>query len=209
MNNKLKVVGVTVLSSLALVGCNTNKDVGMNDNNGVQPTGYNDGYNNQVPYTDRINNMTNNLDRNHNNNALDLTNEDTYRDNNDNKNLNDFNNNNQNRFTVADDAANKITSQIPEVDNAYVLATDNNAYVAVGLDNQRGNGDISDNLKQRITDLVKQTDRDIDNVYISSNPDFVDLSNNYVNDVNNGKPVRGMFDQFSNMIQRIFPDTAR
>jgi len=42
-------------------------------------------------------------------------------------------------------------------------------------------------------------------VYVSTNPDFFDLTNGYIDDVNRGEPVEGFFDQFSNMIERLFP----
>lgn len=53
---------------------------------------------------------------------------------------------------------------------------------------------------------MKDSDQDINNVYISTNPDFVDLTNNYVQDVENGQPVRGFFREFGEMVDRVFPD---
>lgn len=159
-----------------------------------------------------------------------------------------------NRYDVAKEAADRITSELREVNQAYVLTTNNNAYVAVILDNdqrkstgertdrredrterreninrdrsrtridgdRRGRADndlsdrifigrdddISDDLKHDIAQIVRSVDNRIDNVYVSSNPDFVDLTNNYIDDVNAGRPIRGFFDEMSNMIERIFP----
>lgn len=70
---------------------------------------------------------------------------------------------------------------------------------------RRGEDHVSDELKSEIADIVRSVDDDIDNVYVSSNPDFVDLTNSYINDVNAGHPVRGFFDEIGDMIQRIFP----
>ena len=97
-----------------------------------------------------------------------------------------------------------------------MITTDNNAYVAAELDNdnKRGNNNrnndrfddqLSDEVKNKISKIVKSVNKDIDNVYVSTNPDFLDLTNNYANDVERGEPIEGFFDQFSNMIERIFP----
>ena len=44
------------------------------------------------------------------------------------------NNNNANRYEVSKESAERITEEIDEIDTAYVLTMDNNAYVAAGLD---------------------------------------------------------------------------
>src|SRR5699024_10450367 len=74
-----------------------------------------------------------------------------------------------------------------------------------GMNTHHTGDDLTDDVKNEITDIVKSVDNNIDNVYVSTNPDFFDLTNNYVDDMNNGKPVRGFFDQFGNMIERLFP----
>lgn len=125
----------------------------------------------------------------------------------------DNNGENNNRYDVAEKAADKITNQIDQIDQAYVLTTDNNAYVAAGLDNNNNNNnnnndngdELTDEVKNKISDIVQSVDNDIDNVYVSTNPDFLDLADNYVNEADNGEPVEGFFDQIGNMIERIFP----
>lgn len=64
---------------------------------------------------------------------------------------------------------------------------------------------LTDDVKENISDIVKSVDDDIDNVYVSTNPDFLDLTTNYVNDMDNGHPVRGFFDQMGDMVERLFP----
>lgn len=125
------------------------------------------------------------------------------------------NNSNENRYEIAEEAAEKITEQVAEIESAYVLTTDNNAYVAAELDTSHRNkntnnrnrfdDEVSDEVKEKIADIVRSVDRDIENVYVSTNPDFFDLTNGYIDDVNRGEPVEGFFDQFSNMIERLFP----
>lgn len=174
-------------------------------------------------------------------------------------------NNRQDRYEVSKEAADRIVSEIPEIDRAYVLTTRNNAYVAAALDennatkndnlthNDRRNSssgmnirnvndrnvknrtvnkgnsndrrsdnhmsnrkagdleghEVTDEVKNQIADIVQGVDNRIDNVYVSTSPDFVDLSHNYVTDMDNGKPVRGFFDQIGNTIERIFPQNKR
>ncbi|RYG72888.1 YhcN/YlaJ family sporulation lipoprotein [Lentibacillus lipolyticus] len=128
---------------------------------------------------------------------------------------NDINNNNgEDQYELADKAADQITEKVDGIDNAYVIKTDNNAYVAAELDrdnnmNNNNNGDrgdeITDKVKQEISRIVKSVDSDVDNVYVSTNPDFFDLAGNYADDADNGEPVEGLFDQIGNTIERVFP----
>jgi YhcN/YlaJ family sporulation lipoprotein len=71
------------------------------------------------------------------------------------------------------------------------------------------NDELSDKVKEEIGDIVKSVDNDIDNVYVSTDPDFLNLTNNYVDEMNNGHPIEGFFDQFGNMIERLFPQNRR
>lgn len=72
-------------------------------------------------------------------------------------------------------------------------------------DDQMDDDRLTDDVKEEISDIVKSVDDDIDNVYVSTNPDFLDLTTNYVNDMDNGHPVRGFFDQMGDMVERLFP----
>ncbi|SEQ40078.1 sporulation lipoprotein, YhcN/YlaJ family [Virgibacillus subterraneus] len=216
---KWKLFSLLVVISIALVACqgNNGNEEGQNgDGNNVEQTRYNS--------TDNMNNDQNK--GNNNGNAQ--------------QNGND-------EYELAEKAADKISDQVEGIDNAYVLKTENNAYVAAELDNgnangnntgntnemNNGNGDninntngenngltnngsarengnnngdqLTDEVKQEISKIVKSVDNDIDNVYVSTNPDFFDLANNYADDAGNGDPVEGIFDQMGNMIERIFP----
>lgn len=234
---KLRIFTIVITAALLLVGCqNTNQEGrrGGDRDLTIQPTRSDD--QNRMN-TDRTNQ---NFDRNN----IDQVRNDRGRTNESRQN---------NEYSIAEEAADRITDELDEIDKAYVLTTRNNAYVAIMLDNdhrdgrdnaqgndrreetdrgvndranqQRGTADnqgsqtrnitnstdnqgddhVSDDLKRKISDIVRSVDQDIDNVYVSTNPDFVDLTNSYINDVNAGHPVRGFFDEMGNMIQRIFP----
>ncbi|WP_164215966.1 YhcN/YlaJ family sporulation lipoprotein [Virgibacillus sp. YIM 98842] len=225
---KWKFFSVLTVLIIALAGCgtdnNNNEDGAMQDNNNVEPTRFND--TNRGMNDDRDFGMMRNSER------------EQERD--DNARGND----NNNRYEIADEAADKITEQVDEIDRAYVLTTENNAYVAAGLDTERsqrndrggqgntadGNGQdnevetenlrrntpdgtdndrfddqLSDDVKNEISEIVQSVDNDIENVYVSTNPDFFDLTNNYADDMDRGEPVEGFFDQIGNAIERLFP----
>ncbi|WP_080845939.1 YhcN/YlaJ family sporulation lipoprotein [Cytobacillus gottheilii] len=104
---------------------------------------------------------------------------------------------------VADRVADKITD-MQEVDTANVIVTDNNAYVAASLENVR-NLETRETLENKISDQVKSVDQDIDQVYVSFDPDFNNRMTNYADNIRNGEPVEGFFDEFNEMVRRIFP----
>jgi spore cortex protein len=123
--------------------------------------------------------------------------------------INDDNNRNGNmngndRFEIADKAAEKIAN-MPEVEDANVFVTDKGAYVAAELKNN-AKGEITRDLKRKISEQVKATDPDIDNVYVSTNPDFVDRAGGYADRVEQGEPIEGMFEEFNEMVRRVFPN---
>ncbi|MEN1970443.1 YhcN/YlaJ family sporulation lipoprotein [Lentibacillus sp. N15] len=218
---KFKLFCVVFAAMFLLAACG-NGNNGANDNNG------NNADDNGVEHT-RYNNDAN--DENGGQTLRNAQNGDRDRGNLNNNN----NNNNNDRYDISKEAADKITDKVAGIDHAYVLTTKNNAYVAAALDenNNNNNGnmnnrnndnngvnndnngvtnnradnghELTEDKKHEIRDIVKSVDNDIDHVYVSTNPDFMNLANNYADDVNNGKPVRGMFDQIGNMIERVFP----
>ncbi|MFP5108980.1 YhcN/YlaJ family sporulation lipoprotein [Neobacillus sp. C211] len=118
-------------------------------------------------------------------------------------NINNVRDNNDSRMGVADVAAKKVTD-LKEVDTANVIVTENNAYVAVKLSPTSQNEDTN-SIEHKISQRVKSTDRDIDNVYVSENPDFYDRMNTYASDIRNGRPISGFFNEFTETIRRVFP----
>jgi spore cortex protein len=114
---------------------------------------------------------------------------------------------NENRqMQVADEAQIK-TENLDEVRHANVIVTNRNAYVAVVLENE-SKGDVRKELEDKISDQVKSSDESILNVYVSSNPDFVDRMSDYADEIQSGRPLGGLVEEFTEMVQRVFP-TAR
>src|SRR5690625_172590 len=261
---------VILSTVLILVGCQGNNNSKNNqpaENTKFENTRYNDGTGTGTVRDGKRNFGTRDGIGNRNGTVMDGRDGDfTQRvrnRNNDTGNLNRSTNNTQDRYGVSKEAADRIVDEIAEIDQAYVLTSRNNAYVAATLDNnretrrnntatdrrnnstsmnirnsndrsvknrtvnqvnannrgqdnhitnRRGNTDgeeLTNEVKNQITDIVQSVDNNIDNVYVSTSPDFFDLTNNYVDDMNNGRPVRGFFDQIGNTIERIFPQNKR
>ncbi|WP_027409387.1 YhcN/YlaJ family sporulation lipoprotein [Anoxybacteroides tepidamans] len=110
------------------------------------------------------------------------------------------------KMEVAETAAARVAN-LKEVREANVIVASRNAYVAVILSDHL-KGQMTKDVERKIANTVKQTDRDIDNVYVSTNPDFVQRMADYSNKLQHGKPVRGLFEEFSETVKRVFP-TAR
>jgi YhcN/YlaJ family sporulation lipoprotein len=107
------------------------------------------------------------------------------------------------RVVIAEKAADNIV-KMKEVTQANVLVTQRNAYVAAVVNENSGR--LTDGLEDRIAQQVRATDRNLENVYVSTNPEFVDRVNTYVADVDHGRPVEGFFEQLMEMTNRIFPN---
>jgi len=68
--------------------------------------------------------------------------------------------------------------------------------------------DVTDQMKTQIADKVKSMNKNIDNVFVSANPDFVQRMDVYAQDIKNGKPVSGFIKEFYTTVERIFPFQA-
>ena len=119
--------------------------------------------------------------------------------------------NGESRLDHAEDAADKV-AELDEVDNATVIITDNNAYVAVMMkneadgDNASGEEELSKELEDKIADKVREVKGDVKNVYVSLNPDFGERMRGYGERINEGEPIEGFFDEFSEAVRNVFPD---
>lgn len=109
----------------------------------------------------------------------------------------------ESRIEVADRVASNIT-KLNGVRTANVLVTQQNAYVAATLDDdpQKLTREIEDEIARQVRAVVPT----INNVYVSTNPQFVERINGYVKDVQQGRPVTGFIEEFNEMVARLFPN---
>ncbi|TFE27841.1 YhcN/YlaJ family sporulation lipoprotein [Cohnella luojiensis] len=114
------------------------------------------------------------------------------------------------RIEASDKVAEKIAA-MPEIDTAFVMMTDRNAYVAVTQDNDKRTGaspDLTDAIKDKVADQVKALSPSVENVYVSANADFVGRMQGYANDVRAGNPIQGLITEFNALVERVFPQPA-
>ncbi|WP_431087160.1 YhcN/YlaJ family sporulation lipoprotein [Paenibacillus sp. 8b26] len=67
---------------------------------------------------------------------------------------------------------------------------------------------LTEAVKSRISNKVKQFAPSIEQVYVSANPDFVKHTTDFTRSVQNGHPIKGMSAQLADIIQRVFPTPA-
>ncbi|WP_189596998.1 YhcN/YlaJ family sporulation lipoprotein [Paenibacillus elgii] len=106
------------------------------------------------------------------------------------------------KIDIADAAAHKIVSEVPEVHSANVLVSDRTAYVASVL---KPNQTLTQDVENRIAGKIRATDANVQRVYVSVNPDFVGRVNTYIADVRAGRPVGGFVQGFADLVRRVFP----
>lgn len=173
---KVKYLAMAFLPIPLLFGCAANQENEAMDNRG----------NNEVRNVQyRQNDVDIRADRNGNNDF-------------------DRNNDNETRMEVADKAADRI-AELDEVRTANVIVTNRNAYAAVVL-REGTKGEVTDRLENKIADKVRATDPDIRNVYVSSNPDFIERMTDYGDRINEGDPIEGLFEEFNETVRRVFPN---
>ncbi|MDP1416972.1 YhcN/YlaJ family sporulation lipoprotein [Peribacillus simplex] len=176
-----KAIVSSAMMALVITGCSPNDNEGASENLGLNRT-HQDNLDNPMNVNDTRQNVNNNNNANNNNN----------------------NDNDINDIRVSDDISNRVEA-LKEVNNASVIVTENNAYVGAVLKDGGGDRDISNDLKERVADTVREADPSVDQVYVSTNSDFVQRMEGYANDIENGKPVAGFAEEFRELVTRIFP----
>lgn len=123
--------------------------------------------------------------------------------NNNNNNMNNDMNMDNNMSARAENIADSVVD-IAGVDDATVVITGDTALVGVDIAG-KDNGEVTDNLKRSIINVVKKVDNRIDNVVVTASPDFFDRIDNIARDINRGKPLSGFVDEVNEIIRRVAP----
>jgi YhcN/YlaJ family sporulation lipoprotein len=109
------------------------------------------------------------------------------------------------------EVSNKIADQIatmPGIDAAFVVMTNHNAYVAVKEIPRKKSAHsvpLTVAMKDKIANRVKAMSPSVENVYVSSNPDFTGRMAGYAAAVKQGHPIQGFLAEFNALVERIFP----
>ena len=192
MNNKFKkisLIAVLALSvSIGAVGCRTS-------NKKIDP--------NNVPNNNRELDNTRNTQDN-----MDLSDQNT------NRHLykesdrvldNDMGNNDNNSMTErSKKIANKVV-ELNDIKSATVIITGDTALVGVNIPNN-SSGKVTKELKDKVQNKVKDTDKNIDNVMVTADPDLIKRIDNVGNDIRSGKPLSGLGNEIEEIIRRITPN---
>ncbi|MBT2683515.1 YhcN/YlaJ family sporulation lipoprotein [Bacillus sp. ISL-37] len=104
-----------------------------------------------------------------------------------------------------DENAEEQVEMLNEVQSATVINVQRKAYVAVVLEN----GDteaVTGDLKNKIAQQIKVSDESIDDVYVSSNAEFVIRMTDYRDQLQSRRPIVGLSEDFNATIERIFPE---
>jgi hypothetical protein len=64
---------------------------------------------------------------------------------------------------------------------------------------------LTQDMKDKIAAEVKKGKTDLNNVYVSANPDFVERADYYAQEFRAGHPLKGFANEFRTMVERIFP----
>lgn len=95
--------------------------------------------------------------------------------------------------------------RLDEVKSATVVISDETALVGVNLvENVRG--EMTTEVKRKIEDAVKSTDREIERVAVSADPDIFDRVENIARETGRGRPLSGFGREIEDLIRRIIPN---
>jgi hypothetical protein len=77
-----------------------------------------------------------------------------------------------------------------------------------GASGSMSDQEVSNQVKDKVADIVKGMSPATGNVYVSSNADFYGRMKGYADEVNSGHPIQGLVNEFNALVNRIFPTEA-
>lgn len=105
------------------------------------------------------------------------------------------------------DRASKITTKISDikgVDKAHVVISEKTAIVGLNI-NKDYEGKVTDELRKKVEDTVKNTDKDINTVTITADPNLTERIRKVGEDIGAGKPISGLGTEIKEILNRIVP----
>jgi spore cortex protein len=115
-----------------------------------------------------------------------------------------FNSYNETYRMRADKEVNEQVEMLKEVQSATVITTHRKAYAAVVLENGDTDG-VPEDVRMKISEQIKSTDDTISEVYVSTNPDFVVRMKDYSEQLESGRPITGLAENFNATVEKVFP----
>lgn len=106
----------------------------------------------------------------------------------------------------AEKIANAIQKELTQIKDSRVVISEHMAYVSVSID-ETADAEESVTLKEKITNVVKKTDQDIDTVYVMEDADTFTRMKEIAEDVADGHPISGFAEELKNMFVRVTPSS--
>lgn len=103
--------------------------------------------------------------------------------------------------TKAKQIAERVDKDIREINSASVVIVENQAWVGVDA---YANAQVTDQVKERISAVVKEMEPGVQTVYVTADADSV-TSSNIANDIAAGKPISGFLNELTEIAGRIAP----
>ncbi len=103
----------------------------------------------------------------------------------------------------ADKIVDAVT-KLDEVRRATVIISEQTAVVGVKLENSRRE-DIDRDLEKKIEDVVQKTDRKIDRVAVTQDPDLFTRIENIGREAERGRPLSGFGREIEEIIRKVIP----
>lgn len=103
--------------------------------------------------------------------------------------------------------AQKISDELVKIkgiDKASVAISEKRALVGVTIPNS-AEGKLTSDLKKKVEDTVKKTDKEIDTVAVSADADIYDRITKIADGIKGGKGITEFADQFKELFNRIIP----
>ncbi|MCR1899498.1 YhcN/YlaJ family sporulation lipoprotein [Irregularibacter muris] len=97
-----------------------------------------------------------------------------------------------------------VAKDVDGVRDATVVVNGNTAYVGIDI-NANIQDNATDQLKERVGDIIKDKEATINRVYVSADSDTVTRLKDVARDVENGRPISGFIDQLTEMFRRPAP----
>lgn len=104
----------------------------------------------------------------------------------------------------AEKIADAIVDELDAVKDARVIISEKMAYVSVSIA-ETADADTSKTLKEEIGQIVKETDTEIEDVYVMEDADTFTRMKEMAEDIANGKPVSGFVEELNTMFTRVMP----
>lgn len=87
---------------------------------------------------------------------------------------------------------------------ANVFVVGQTAYVAVDIP-ETAQRNLTDQIKTSVANEARRVDPNLQRVFVSADPDVYQRFQGFNNDLQAGHPIQGIYNRFTELIQRVFP----